>query len=89
MNQWLKDNVLVLLGICGIAGAAYIEWRIMSNVQDAVNNAGSITPDQLAIERERIKANAAAIAKLEVHHDQDATRIDGKVERIVDILLEP
>lgn len=63
--------------ILGAGSAAYVEWRIQSNVTKAVTAAGLVDPAA-------VDANTESIADLEKVDD----KLDSKIERIVDILLE-
>lgn len=86
MHKFISDNggILAVLAVCFVIGAAYLEWRISENTQAAVNAAGSVTPEQLAAALKDIAQNAEDIGKLE-NADE---RFEGKIDRIVDILLE-
>jgi len=93
MPNFIKDNggILVLLVFVVGIGAAYLEWRVAENTEAAVNDAGGVTPDQLAEVQSQVKEvrsmaerNDEDIDKLE---DNDK-RFDDKIDRIVDILLE-
>jgi len=81
MWQTIKDNwpQIVVIGIVlGIGSGAYLEWRISSNVSAAFKAASLVDPADVA-------ANTESIKDLE----KDAEKLDSKIERIVDILLEP
>lgn len=86
MNKFISENggILAVLVICFAIGAAYLEWRIDVNATNAVNAAGSVTPEQLAAALKDIADNADDIGKLE-NADE---RFENKIDRIVDILLE-
>jgi hypothetical protein len=75
--------IAVLIVVLGI-GAAYLEWRIDSLVTDAVNTAGYITPAQ--IEVFKVNQNSLRDDIGELKHT--AEKLDTKIERIVQILLE-
>ena len=86
MHKFISENggILAVLIICFAIGAAYLEWRISENTQAAVNAAGKVTPEQLAAALKDIADNTDDIHKLESADE----RFEGKIDRIVDILLE-
>lgn len=86
MKDFIKDNggILVLLGICFAIGAAYLEWRIESHVTSVVNTKGYITPAQIGVFKATQDALKEDVKKLESTDE----KLDGKIERIVQILLE-
>ena len=76
----IKDNwaqITVLGAIIVILGGAYMEYRIGKNVNDAFKAASLVNP---AV----VEANTESIEDLE----KEAEKLDSKIERIVDILLE-
>lgn len=86
MKQFISENggiIAVLIVLMGIGGA-YLEWRIDAAATERLNAAGLVTPEQLEAARRDIDRNAEDVDKLEAA-DQ---RFDGKIDRIVDILLE-
>lgn len=86
MPKFISDNggILAVLAIIIAVGAAYLEWRIDVAASQAINDAGSVTPAQLAAAIGEIEDNADDIDKLESADE----RFEGKIDRIVDILLE-
>ncbi len=79
MNKFLHDNggMLTVLGVAVILLGAYGEWRISVAVQAEFDAADQVAPHEIeAIEED--------IDDLEVADE----RMDNKIERIVDILLE-
>lgn len=86
MKDFIKDNggILVLLGISFAIGAAYLEWRVEANVASAVNSKGYITPAQIEVFKNNQNALKEDVKKLESADE----KLDGKIERIVQILLE-
>lgn len=86
MSDFIKNNggILVVLGVVVAIGMGYLEWRIEVNTTEAINAAGAVTPDQLENALKDILKNAEDIDDLESTDD----RFEGKIDRIVDILLE-
>ena len=77
----IKDNwaqIMVLGAAIVLLGGAYMEYRIGKNVDDAFKAADMINPADVA-------ANTESIEDLE----KESEKLDDKIERIVDILLEP
>ena len=86
MGDFIKDNggVITLLIIALAVGAAYLDWRINSLVTDTVNTAGYITPEQIEV----FKVNQMGLKEDIGELKETADKLDGKIERIVQILLE-
>ncbi len=79
--QFIKEywpQIVVIGIILGAGSAGYMEWRISSNVTAAFKAASLVNPAD-------VEANAESIKDLEEYTD----KLDSKIERIVDILLEP
>ena len=79
-EYWAQISVLVL--VTGIISGAYMEFRITKIV------AATVKLELVAIKAAdpaEVKANAESIEDLE----KNADKLDSKIERIVDILLEP
>ena len=72
-----NGGLLAVLGVCFVIGAGYLEWRIDVNQREQLAQADLASPADVA-------ANTESIDDLE----QADLRMDGKIERIVDILLE-
>ena len=75
-DNWAQITVLgvILMTACG----AFVEYRIGKNVDEAFKAADMINPADVA-------ANTESIEDLE----KESEKLDDKIERIVDILLEP
>jgi hypothetical protein len=86
MRDFIKDNggVITLLIIALAIGAAYLDWRINSLVTETVNTAGYITPEQIEV----FKVNQISLKEDIGELKATADKLDGKIERIVQILLE-
>ncbi len=86
MNKFVSENggILAVLAVCGIIGTAYIEWRISVNVIESVNAQGAITPDQLEVVTTKLEAIKDDVAKLEGND----SRLEGKIDQVIGILLE-
>ena len=82
-NKWIVGLFIGMLGI----GASYLEWRVSVIVSSKIESngtvvaAGQVSPD-------RISAIEGNVSQIRTQHIADTARMDGKVERIVDILLE-
>jgi len=81
--RFIKENggVLVIVGIVATVLAAYGEWRIGAAVQAKFAEQGIVSLD-------RVVAIESDIEETREIHVSDRDRMDGKIERIVDILLE-
>jgi hypothetical protein len=79
VKNFIGENggILAVLGICAVIGGAYIEWRIAVNVSDTFEAASQVEPHRMDRAEEDI-------VKLEATDE----KLDGKIERIVQILLE-
>jgi hypothetical protein len=80
--MWLKikENwhfLVVAVVVAGALGHAYMDWLVAKNVGTAFTAAGLVNPADVA-------ANTESIKDLEA----DADKLDGKVERIIAILIE-
>lgn len=86
MGNFIKENggVITLLVIALAVGAAYLDWRINSLVTETVNTAGYITPEQIEV----FKVNQMGLKEDIGELKETADKLDGKIERIVQILLE-
>jgi len=86
MRDFIKDNggVITILIIALGVGAAYLDWRINSLVTETVNTAGYITPEQIEV----FKVNQMSLKEDIGELKATAEKLDGKIERIVQILLE-
>ena len=86
MRDFIKDNggVITLLIIALAIGAAYLDWRINSLVTETVNTAGYTTPEQIEV----FKVNQMGLKEDIGELKETADKLDGKIERIVQILLE-
>jgi hypothetical protein len=83
MISFIRDNggPLVIAGIALAIGAAYLEWRIDEITEMKLAAAGIVSLDRIdAIERE--------VEDTQEQHQIDADRIDRKIEKVVDVLLE-
>ena len=81
--SWVKDNggAIAVAAVALAIGAAYLEWRISVAVTGEIEAVGLISPAT-------IDAMKDDIADQKETHNRDSERMDGKIERIVDILLE-
>lgn len=79
MSDFIKENggIITLLGIAALGIAGYIEWRISSNVESTLDSQGVVTVS-------RMQQAEKDIADLEKHDE----KLDDKIDKIVDILLE-
>ena len=80
MWQTIKDNwaqVTVLGAVVVILAGAYMEWRIATNVSAGLAAAGIVPESDIVA----IEEDIDDLEKADV-------RMDSKIERIVDILLE-
>lgn len=81
--SFVKDNggMLAVLGVAFVVLGAFADWRISVKVDEALAAKGFATSDKITeIEED--------LADQKVVHKEDRDRMDGKIERIVDILLE-
>jgi hypothetical protein len=81
--SFIKDNggLIAVATVALVVLAAFGEWRISVAVDEALAVKGFATSDKIT-ELQKDMAD-----QKEVHND-DRDRLDGKIERIVDILLE-
>jgi len=81
--RFIRDNggMLAVLAVVAVLLGTYAEWRIAVNVKSQLDATGQVAPHQIiAIEKD--------IADQKETHNRDSERMDNKIERIVDILLE-
>ena len=81
--SFVKDNggMLAVMGVAVVLVGAFADWRIAVKVEEALAEKGFATHDKIT----EIESD---LAEQKVVHREDRDRIDSKVERIVDILLE-
>lgn len=81
--SFVKDNggMLAVLGVAFVVIGAFADWRIGVKVNEALAAQGFASSDKI----NEIKED---IADQKTIHKEDRDRMDGKIERIVDILLE-
>ncbi len=79
-EYWAQITVLVL--VVGIVSGAYMEFRITKIVATEIK---AVLIEKGLVDPAAVKANTESIDDLE--DDQD--KLHDKIERIVDILLEP
>ena len=80
MWQTIKDNwsqITVIGAILIVGGAAYLDYRITSIVDAKFTTAGFASPSE-------VEKNAEDIDDIEVFQ----VRLETKIDRIIDILLE-
>ena len=77
--NWIKENggLIGLIGIASVAVGVFAELRIRQHLDSM-----SIPSD------DRISAFEEKLNEQKVVHKEDRDRMDSKIERIVDILLE-
>lgn len=81
-----RDKVLNwLLGGAGAVALVifyqFLQWQVAEQVAAAVNAANGVTPSQL-------ETLAVRVGNLETIHEKDVDRVEGKAERIAQILME-
>jgi hypothetical protein len=83
MIDFIKDNggPLVIAGIALAIGATYLEWRIDEITEVKLSEAGIVSLD-------RIDAIEDEVEDTQEQHKLDSDRMDRKIERVVDVLLE-
>lgn len=79
MKDFMSQNggILAVLAVCFALGAGYLEWRIAIAVSDQFAANAQVEPH-------RMEAAEKDINELK----QSDEKLDGKIERIVGILLE-
>ena len=85
MKQFISNNggMLAVLAVVGVILAAYAEWRIGEAVSAKID---AVTLQQIS--PDKIEAIEGDIKEVRTQHSADSERMDSKIERIVDILLE-
>ena len=78
--SWLKENLPVIILVVGLF-IGYAELRLPSMVADEMAKQGLASDSAVSDLKEDL-------AEQKVVHKEDRDRMDGKIERIVDILLE-
>ena len=83
MIEFIRENggPLVIAGIALAIGATYLEWRIDEITEVKLAAAGIVSTD-------RIDAIEDDVKDAKEQHKVDADRMDRKIERVVDVLLE-
>ena len=70
------SQIMVAFVVCVALGTAFMEWRIQVNVSQAFTSANRVDPA-------RVTANEKSIRDLEA----DASKLETKIDKIVDILI--
>jgi len=87
MMKHLKDYwFLIVFLMASFAG--YVEFRVRANTSTEVGNIQFVSPDQLAERVEKLNREIQANAERIANNKENADKLDNKIERIVDILLE-
>lgn len=88
--NWVKENggILVVLGVVVLLLGGYAEWRISVAVDAKFIEQGTVSPAKVDAIDTKIEAVKADVGVVRDQHNSDRDRMDGKIERIVDILLE-
>jgi hypothetical protein len=83
MNDFIKENggPLAIAATALIIGAAYLEWRIDEITEVKLAEAGIVSVD-------RIDAIEGEVEDTQEQHKLDSDRMDRKIEKVVDVLLE-
>lgn len=76
----IKENIVAILVIGGLF-IGYIELRAPQMISDQMDERGLVKAGDFAKVKEDLENQ-------KVVHKEDRDRMDGKIERIVDILLE-
>ena len=83
MNKFISENggPLAIAATALLIGAAYLEWRIDEITEVKLAEAGIVSVD-------RIDAIEGEVEDTQEQHRRDSERMDDKIERVVDVLLE-
>ena len=83
MNKFITENggPIAIAVIALAIGAAYLEWRIDEITEMKLAQAGIVSVD-------RIDAIEGEVEDTQEQHRRDSERMDDKIERVVDVLLE-
>lgn len=84
MMQWIKEYWFLIV-FMSVAFGIYVEWRVSETTVAKVGEVAFVAPDELQALSREVEANAERIANNKEAND----KLDSKIERIVDILLEP
>jgi len=81
--SFVKDNggAIAVAGVAVVILGAFADWRIGVKVDEMLAAQGFVTTD-------KVTEFQNDLAEQKVVHKEDRDRLDGKIERIVDILLE-
>ena len=88
--SWIRENggpLVVGAAVLAII-LGYIELRAPQMVGAEMDGRGLVNDETLANLEGQVQAVAGDVVDLKDTHNRDSDRMDGKIERIVDILLE-
>lgn len=85
--KWILTIIGTLFIGASTLGIRYVDWQISAKVADAVKGDSTVVAAS-QVSPERITALEATVAAGAQRHISDSERMDSKIERIVDILLE-
>lgn len=88
--NWIKENGGPLVVGAVVLGMifGYIELRAPRMVSAEMDTRGLVSDESFANLEDKVDAVAAQIGEQKETHNRDSDRMDSKIERIVDILLE-
>ena len=83
MSDFLKNNggLLAVGGVLWVAAMGILDWRIDVAMTEKLEAAGMVSP-------EKVQGMEKDIQETREQHVADSERMDSKIERIVDILIE-
>ncbi len=88
--SFIKENggPLVIGAVVLTLLAGYVELRAPQMIGTEMDSRGLVSTETVNNIENNISAVAKDVAEQKETHNRDADRMDGKIERIVDILLE-
>ena len=83
MSNFIRDNggPIAIAVIALAIGAAYLEWRIDEITEIKLAEAGIVSADRIDGIEDKVKDTRE-------QHRRDSERMEDKIERVVDVLLE-
>ena len=88
MMTWIKEYWFLIV-FMSVAFGIYVEWRVQETTKTTVDGVEFVSPAALTALETALTARSELVDTKLDGLEKNADKLDSKIERIVDILLEP